>query len=188
MRSTDTAILALALCAGLASCTQDQQAIEKPVPDAIAGTATAPAAATTAPPVDQPATTASSLPQIDAPSAAEARRVVVDYYAAINARDYRKAYGLWSENGAASGQSFEHFSGGYANTESVDAAVGEATDEEGAAGSRYINMPVELQSKQYNGTTRSYKGRFTLRAVVADGATEAQRRWHLASAEMQRIP
>lgn len=185
MRSTDAAILALALCAGLAACTQDQPAIEKPVTEAISGTQTA--AATPTPPVDQPAT-ASSLPESDAPSAAEARQVVVDYYAAIDARDYRKAYDLWSENGTASGQSFEHFSGGYANTESVDATVGDATDEEGAAGSRYINVPVELQSKQYNGTTRSYKGRFTLRAVVADGATEVQRRWHLASAEMQRIP
>lgn len=185
MRSTEAAILALALCAGLASCTQDQHAVEKPVPAAITGTATEAVKPTS--PVDQSAT-ASNRPESDAPSAAEARQVVVDYYAAINARNYRKAYALWSDNGEASGQSFEHFSGGYANTESVDAAVGEATDEEGAAGSRYINVPVELQSKQYNGTTRSYKGRFTLRAVVADGATEAQRRWHLASAEMQRIP
>lgn len=185
MRSTDAAILVLALCAGLASCTQDQQTVEKPVPEPIAEAATEGVKPIS--PVDQPATT-SDLPESDAPAATEARQVVVDYYAAINARDYRKAYGLWSEKGAASGQSFEHFSGGYANTESVDAAVGEATDEEGAAGSRYINVPVELQSKQYNGTTRSYKGRFTLRAVVADGATEAQRRWHLASAEMQRIP
>ena len=185
MRSTDAAIIALALCASLASCTQDQQAVEKPVPDAIAETATAPLMPTPAvdPPVADP-----NLPESDAPSAAEARQVVVDYYAAINARDYKKAYKLWSEEGAASGQSFEHFSGGYANTESVDATVGEAVDEEGAAGSRYLNVPVELHSKLYNGTTRTYKGRFTLRAVVADGATEAQRRWHLASAEMQRIP
>jgi len=183
MRSTDSAIFALALCAVLASCTQDQQAAEKPVPEPI----TATAAAMPTPPVDQSAT-APSLPESNAPSDAEARQVVVDYYTAINARDYQKAYSLWSEDGAASGQSFEHFSGGYANTESVVATVDEAVNEEGAAGSRYINVPVELQSRQYNGTTRTYKGRFTLRAVVADGATEAQRRWHLASAEMQRIP
>ncbi|MEP6908359.1 MAG: hypothetical protein ABI858_10330, partial [Pseudoxanthomonas sp.] len=119
---------------------------------------------------------------------ADARQGVVNYYAAINARAYRKAYGAWSEEGAASGQSYEHFSGGYANTESVEATVGEAFDEEGAAGSRYITVPVELVAKQYNGTTRSYRGRFTLRAVMADGATEQQRRWHLASAEMQRMP
>lgn len=185
MRSADAAIIALALCASLASCTQNQQAVEKPVAEAITETGTAPL--TPAPSMDPPVA-GSNLPESDAPSAAEARQVVVDYYAAINAHDYRKAYGLWSEDGAASGQSFEHFSGGYANTESVDATVGEAVDEEGAAGSRYINVPVELHSKLYNGTMRTYKGRFTLRAVVADGATETQRRWHLASAEMQRVP
>lgn len=186
MRSTDAAILALALCAGLACCTQDQQAVEKPTPEAVTETATG--AVTSSPTVAQPETTASSLLESDAPSAEEARQVVVDYYAAINTRDYKKAYGLWSEDGTASGQSFEHFSGGYAKTESVDATVGLAVDEEGAAGSRYINVPVELRSKLYNGTTRTYKGRFTLRAIVADGATKTQRRWHLASAEMQRIP
>ena len=113
---------------------------------------------------------------------------MVDYYAAIDARDYRKAYGLWRDGGAASGQSFEHFSGGYADTESVEAEVGDATDEEGAAGSRYITVPVQLRARQYNGTLRSYRGRFALRAVVADGADEEQRRWHLDSAEMQRLP
>ena len=71
MRSTDAAILALALCAGLASCTQDQQAVEKPVPEPI----TATAAAMPTPPVDQPAT-APSLPESNAPSDAEARQVV----------------------------------------------------------------------------------------------------------------
>ena len=185
MRSTDVAIVALALCASLASCTQNQQAVEKPAPETTTEPATAPLTPT--PIVAQPVAN-SSLAESDAPSAEEARQVVVDYYAAINTRDYKKAYGLWSEDGAASGQSFEHFSGGYANTESVDATVGQAVDQEGAAASRYINVPVELHSKLYNGTTRTYKGRFTLRAVVADGATETQRRWHLASAEMQRIP
>ncbi|KAF1713005.1 hypothetical protein CSC73_01600 [Pseudoxanthomonas sacheonensis] len=123
----------------------------------------------------------------DAATPAAARQVVVDYYAAIDAGDHAKAYALWSDDGAASGQTFEHFSGGYANTKSVRAAVGEPTDEEGAAGSRYIQVPVELSALQRDGSERRYRGRFTLRAVVADGASDEQRRWHLASAEMQRI-
>ena len=111
----------------------------------------------------------------------------MDYYAALNAHDHKKAYALWGADGAASGQRFEHFSGGYANTESVEAEVGAATDESGAAGSRYISVPVELRAHQYNGVVRSYRGRFALRAVVAEGASEEQRRWHLDSAEMQRL-
>lgn len=116
-----------------------------------------------------------------------ARQVVVDYYAAINVRDYARAYALWSDNGAASGQSYGNFSGGYANTLSVKADVGEPQDEEGAAGSRFIQVPVELRSLQRDGSERTYRGRFTLRAVMADGASGEQRHWHLASAEMQRL-
>lgn len=123
----------------------------------------------------------------DAATPAAARQVVVDYYAAIDAGDYAKAYALWSDDGAASGQTFQHFSGGYANTKFVRAVVGEPVDEEGAAGSRYIQVPVELSALQRDGSERRYRGRFTLRAVVADGASQEQRRWHLASAEMQRI-
>jgi hypothetical protein len=94
---------------------------------------------------------------------------------------------MWSDDGAASGQTFAQFSGGYGNTRSVLASVGEPADEEGAAGSRYIQVPVQLTALQRDGSERRYTGRFTLRAVMADGATEQQRRWHLASAEMQRL-
>jgi len=124
----------------------------------------------------------------DQATPAAARQVVVDYYAAIDSGDYAKAYALWSDNGAASGQTFEHFSGGYANTLSVQAVVGDPSNEEGAAGSRYIQVPVQLNALQRDGNERRYHGSFTLRAVVADGATHEQRRWHLASAEMQRDP
>jgi hypothetical protein len=123
----------------------------------------------------------------DQATPAAARKAVIDYYAAIDARDYAKAYSLWSNDGAASGQSFEHFSGGYANTRSVKADVGEPFDEEGAAGSRYIQVPIELKALHKDGSERNYRGRFTLRAVMADGASEEQRHWHLASAEMQRL-
>lgn len=113
--------------------------------------------------------------------------MVIDYYAAIDSRDYAKAYALWSDKGAASGQSFQHFSGGYANTRSVKADVGDPRDEEGAAGSRYIQVPVVLKAVQQDGSERDYRGHFILRAVMADGASEEKRHWHLASAEMQRL-
>ena len=136
------------------------------------------------------AATAAPPPAVEAgdpATPAAARQVVVDYYAAIDAGEYAQAYALWSEQGAASGQTFEHFRGGYANTRSVRAIVGEPTDEEGAAGSRYIQVPVQLSAFQRDGSERRYHGRFTLRAAVADGASQEQRRWHLASAEMERI-
>ena len=178
------AAIALALFACLTACSAEDKREPRQAAATRQATAAIPVAAIAgiAAPADVNAAS------VAAPTAGEARQVVVDYYTAINARDYRTAYASWSGEGAASGQSFEHFSGGYANTESVDAVVGKAGNEEGAAGSRYITVPVELRAHQFNGTVRSYQGRFALRAVVADGATGEQRRWHLDSAEMQRLP
>lgn len=183
MRRTDALFLALALCVCMAACARTEQAAPTPLP-AQQETAVA------APPSPVPAAEAApaiAVEPSDAATPAAARQVVVDYYAAIDAGDYAKAYALWSDKGAASGQTFEHFSGGYANTRSVRAIVGEPADEEGAAGSRYIQVPVELIALQRDGSERRYRGRFTLRTVVADGASQEQRRWHLASAEMQRM-
>ena len=120
------------------------------------------------------------------PAAAEA--VVRAYYASINARDFATAYAQWSDDGKASGQDFGQFRDGYTNTVSVGAKVGAATAEEGAAGSRFFLVPVELQAAQKDGGTRRYRGYFVLRAVVADGASAEQRRWRLHSAEIERLP
>lgn len=117
------------------------------------------------------------------PAAAE--DTVRRYYAAINAKDYRSAYALWGNGGAASRQTYQAFAGGYRTTASVQASVGKPFEPEGAAGSRYIQVPIELSSRRSDGSTRHYRGSFTLRAVVADGATPQQRQWHLDSADIE---
>lgn len=183
MRKTDVVVLAAMLCACLSACTQ----AEPPTTSEARDTTAAPPPPVTTPTPD-PARDAVPADRGAEADPAAARQVVRDYYAAIDARDYATAYAMWSDGGAASGQSFEHFRNGYANTESVQATVGEALDEEGAAGSRYIQVPIELTARQRDGSGKRYRGRFTLRAVMADGASEEQRRWHLASADIQRIP
>ena len=185
MRRTDALFLALAMSACAVACTRTDDTASAPTsaPQVTATVAPSAPAADAAPPTEA----AEAAEASDQATPAAARQVVVDYYAAIDAGDYAKAYALWSDNGAASGQTFEHFSGGYANTRSVRTVVGDPTDGEGAAGSRYIQVPVQLNALQRDGSERRYDGRFTLRAVMADGATQEQRRWHLASAEMQRI-
>lgn len=171
------AVLGIALSA----CTP-----EAPGPSAATTQGATAASAETAP---TPITHADAAPATPAmPSAADAETVVRDYYAAINARDFAAAYAHWDADGMASGQDFAHFRDGYAETEAVEAVVGEAYDLEGAAGSRYIRVPVELESRQRDGSERRYRGSFALRAAVADGASAEQRRWHLHSAEMRRLP
>lgn len=189
MRRTEAFALLVTCCACLSACAPT----DRTTPDSTAPVTTQAVADL---PTARPATTAPAREIArqadqagnDPATPAAAKQAVINYYAAINARDYASAYALWSDRGTASGQSFEHFSGGYAHTRSVEASVGEPFDEEGAAGSRYIQVPVELKALQKDGSERNYHGRFTLRAVMADGASEEQQRWHLASAEMQRVP
>lgn len=185
MKNESAFLPALALAAlgiALTACKADETT------PAAAATASTPAAPAVSPPepITHADTASTAAPAMPEPADAEA--VVRDYYAAINARDFAAAYARWDADGMASGQDFPHFRDGYADTESVEAVIGEAFDMEGAAGSRYIRVPVELEAKQRDGSERHYRGTFTLRAAVADGATAEQRRWRLHSAEMRRLP
>ncbi len=114
-------------------------------------------------------------------------RVLREYYAAINARDYDQAYSQWGDGGRASGQSSQKFADGYAETVGVSVVLGEPGPVEGAAGSRYVEIPATLVATQSDGSSRQYAGAFTLRMTVVDGASEAQRHWHIASASLHEV-
>jgi hypothetical protein len=111
--------------------------------------------------------------------------VIRAYYDAINARRYPDAYVLWSGRGEQSGQTVESFTAGFAQTDSVRAEIGAPSDMEGAAGSRYITVPVRLQA-HLGRRTESYEGTYTLRRAVVDGATAEQRQWRIAGAAIRR--
>jgi len=123
----------------------------------------------------------------DSAGAQEAAAVVRRYYEAIGARDFRRAYGLWGDGGAASGQTFEAFEAGFAETAHGEAEVGEPGRVEGAAGSRYVEVPVALRAVTTAGEEQRFEGTYTLRRAVADGATAEQRRWHLYTADVARV-
>ncbi|MCD9032289.1 hypothetical protein LDO32_11190 [Luteimonas sp. Y-2-2-4F] len=117
----------------------------------------------------------------------QAAATVRDYYAAIQARDYPRAYALWSDGGRSSGQSPEQFAAGFASTRSVDLQLGAPGEVEGAAGSRYVEVPVSLTARQDDGSLRRYAGRYVLRRAVVDGASTDQRAWRIASAELREV-
>lgn len=110
--------------------------------------------------------------------------VIRTYYAAISAGHYARAYRYWSGGGAASGQTFEEFRRGFAGTASVRVEVGEPGRIEGAAGSRYIRIPVEVHATTTDGAAQCFRGGYTLRRAVVPGATEEMRRWRISSAEL----
>ncbi|UNK41706.1 hypothetical protein MNO14_12145 [Luteimonas sp. S4-F44] len=109
------------------------------------------------------------------------------YYAAINALDYASAYAVWSDGGRASGQTPEQFAAGFAQTSTVMVDIGTPGPIDAAAGSRYIEVPVSLRAQQADGSIRRYEGHYVLRAAVVDGASQTQRAWHIASADLREV-
>lgn len=127
-------------------------------------------------------------PPPDAVSAAtDAADVIRRYYAAINAGDFQRAYALWGSEGAASGQTFEAFAAGFAETARVEVEIGEPGRVEPAAGSRYVAVPVVVRAKTEGGAAERFEGTYTLRRAVVPGASAAERRWHLYAADIVRV-
>ncbi len=116
----------------------------------------------------------------------EAVAVVRTYYDAIDAQDYERAYGYWGGDGAASGQTFDEFRNGFAQTASVEVEIGDPGRIEPAAGSRYIEVPVRIQAVTTAGQAQRFRGAYVLRRSVVTGATGEQRQWHLYAADIAR--
>lgn len=110
--------------------------------------------------------------------------VVRAYYEAIAAGDHAAAHAMWGDEGRASGLTLEEFRAGFARTDTVFVEPGPPGRVEGAAGSRYVELPVTVQARTIDGRRQCFRGRYVLRRSVVDGATPAQRRWHLYAANI----
>jgi hypothetical protein len=122
----------------------------------------------------------------DAAGAQDAVAVIDAYYAAINGRDYDHAYRYWSGEGSASGQSLEQFTKGFTGTAAVEIRTGPPGRVDPAAGSRYVEIPIEITATTTAGETQRFRGHYVLRRSVVDGATAEQRQWRIASAKISR--
>jgi YVTN family beta-propeller protein len=122
---------------------------------------------------------------LDPGSPEAAAEVVRQYYAAIDARDYERAYRCWGQEGAASRQTYEQFAAGFHNTVHVRADIGTPGPIGAAAGSRYVEVQVTVTATTKSGEHQRFVGRYQLRRSVVDGATPAQRTWHIDSATMR---
>lgn len=128
-----------------------------------------------------------ALPVATGSGASEAVAVVRDYYDAINARDFARAYRLWSDGGRSSGQSPQQFADAFMQTAGITVQIGEPTAIESAAGSRFIEVPVSITSTRSDGEQRRYRGRYVLRRAMADGASTEQFAWRIASADLREV-
>ncbi|MEH6417734.1 hypothetical protein [Pseudomonas sp. CGJS7] len=121
------------------------------------------------------------------PTPEDAVAVVRDYYAAINGRQYDRAYALWSDGGRASGQNPQQFADGFAQTEGVSLELAPPGRVDAGAGQRHIEIPVSIVANQRDGSQRKYVGAYTLRRTVVDGASAEQRAWRIASADIREL-
>lgn len=145
-----------------------------------------------APPVSQPGVEATLAPSesaapADSDSAEGAASVVRAYYHAIEERRYEDAYRLWASLGAASGKSLDAFRDGFATTASVEVELEPPGPIEGAAGSRFVEIPVRITAVATDGRRQVFNGSYTLRRSVVDGATAEQRAWRIYSAKIRRM-
>lgn len=121
------------------------------------------------------------------PTPEDAVALVRGYYAAIEARDYERAYASWADAGRASRQTPQQFAAGFAQTTHVAATYGQPGPMQAAAGSRFIEIPVAIEAAQQDGSVRRYVGAYTLRRAMVDGATPEEREWRIASADIREV-
>ena len=143
------------------------------------------------PPASQPGVGSTSAPSesaapVESDSAEGAANVVRAYYRDINNRRYEYAYRLWASDGEASGKSLNTFRDGFGHTASVGVELGTPGRIEGAAGSRYVEIPVRITTVATDGGRQVFSGSYTLRRSAVTGATVEQRAWRIHSAKIRR--
>ncbi|HVQ24614.1 MAG TPA: hypothetical protein VMV01_05540 [Planctomycetota bacterium] len=121
---------------------------------------------------------------IDSAAPAAAIDVLHDYYAAIEGRDFERAYRYWGSGGEASMQTLAQFAAGFADTEAVTLQTGLPGGIDAGAGQRYIDIAAAVRASTARGA-QCFRGTYVLRRSEVDGATAEQRSWRIASADLK---
>ena len=116
---------------------------------------------------------------IDPKSAQGAAQVLQSYFALLEAGKAREAEALWSDQ-----ETPAEFAGRVAGYREVHANIGAPGESEGAAGSIYVDVPVQMYGRLRDGKEFSSRGTMTLRRVNdVPGSTAEQRQWHIYKAD-----
>lgn len=123
-------------------------------------------------------------------SAQGAADVVQRYYALLGEGKYRQAWALWEDDGKASGANAAAFAARFAGYSEYHANIGAPGDVDAGAGQRYVTVPVQVYARLKQGGGADYKiGSVTLhRTADIDGATAAQKSWHIRSIDLKAAP
>jgi hypothetical protein len=173
----------------LASCSQPTQqndvVANAPGPEAPATSVPLPEAPLTPPGPGEPGglpDDRTPLPEgpIAPKSAQGAGQVLQTYFALIEQGKFAEAYRLWSDGGKATGETAEQFARSFEPYREIHASIGGPGQMEGAAGSSYVDYPVQLYGRTRDGKEFNERGTMTLRRVNdVPGSTAAQRSWRI---------
>jgi hypothetical protein len=120
---------------------------------------------------------------------ATAVQTVLDYYRAINQGAYERAYRLWSGDGAASGQTFEQFRQGYAQTVRSDLLIepNPGYDTSTRAATVPVTILAVVNDPAVAGLgqrTQIFRGTYTLQPA-ANGSSPTG--WYLTGARIAEV-
>jgi hypothetical protein len=120
---------------------------------------------------------------IDPDSAQGAAQVVQGYYGLLEEKRFEDAQELWNPATAIGAQDDAHFAARFRGFSEIHANIGAPSEPEGAAGSLYVTVPVQVYGRiAANGKPWYALRQVTLRRVNdVPGSTEEQRRWHIQS-------
>lgn len=126
------------------------------------------------PPVQEEASIAPNSPQ-------GAAQIVQGYYGLLEEQRFGEAQKLWNETLAPATESGADFAARFGGFSEIHANVGAPGMAEGAAGSVFITVPVQVYARVKPTGQPFYALRtVTLRRVNdVPGSTTAQRRWHI---------
>ncbi len=120
---------------------------------------------------------------IDPDSAQGAAQVVQGYYGLLEEKRFSDAQDLWNDKSAIGAQDDAHFAGRFRGFSEIHANIGSPAEIEGAAGSSFVTVPVQVYGRlKANGKPWYRLRQVGLRRVDAvPGTSEADRRWHIES-------
>lgn len=144
-----------------------------------------------APPSDDPTMSHAddlSAPEL-VPEAAKgekgARNVLLEWGAALEQKDFARAYAQWGNAGARSGMTEREFAAFYAKFATITVAMPSGRLE-GATGSLYYTAPTTITGKLESGEAYRLEGPVILRRTNnVPGASAQALRWHIESADLK---
>ena len=114
-----------------------------------------------------------------------ARNVLLEWGAALEHKDFARAYAQFGDDGARSGMSEKAYAESFAKYRTITVAMPTGSME-GSAGSLYYTAPTTITGELNGGGSYRLRGPVVLRRVNdVPGASAEQLRWHIYSADLE---